>query len=419
VFEDSGVARLRPLTLTRPVFDLRCGAMTLLERQMRHFGATEAGALVRPEVLELCRLGRPDLHVNDPVWVNGGAVLLVNARWLPPPAPAHLPRGPTVGVVGEQVAYAVLPAPEVRELARPNLDWHLADRALSLPRRPAGGALIDWPWDLVERNADALADDYLRWREQYEPGRFEGVSVVGPPELFRAAPTARVEPLALIDTTRGPVLIDRGAVVRAFSRLEGPGYVGPDTQVLSARVSGSSFGPACRIGGEVEASVVQGHSNKAHDGFLGHSYVGEWVNLGAGTQTSDLRNDYGEVRVLLGGQLVHTGRLKVGSFLADHTKASIGCLFDTGSVIGPFAMLVTSGALLPRALPAFCQVREGRTSERTDLKRMFTTAAAVMARRGRQWTDAHAEFFLGLYERTAAERELLRDSELHRLCRVV
>jgi UDP-N-acetylglucosamine diphosphorylase/glucosamine-1-phosphate N-acetyltransferase len=423
VFEDAGVAGLQPLALTRPAFDLRCGALSLLERQLRHFGASEAGAVVRPELLELCRLELPHVRANDPDWLTppaGEAALLVNARWLPPARPAALSTTAELGLVGEQVAYAVVPAEGAHDLAPLDLAWHLSAWKQQWPQVSAGGALIDHPWDLVELNAEALEQDYQSWRAGHAPGAPEGVSVVGPPERFLADPTARLEPLVLVDTTKGPVLVDRGAYVQAFSRLEGPCYVGPGTQVLAGRVRGSSFGPQCRIGGEVEASIVHGHSNKAHEGFLGHSYVGEWVNLGAGSYTSDLRNDYADISVILGGQKVETGRLKVGSFLGDHTKASIGCLFNTGSALGPFGMLVASGTLLPRYLPAFCQVSHGRVQERTDLRQMFGTAATALARRGRAWTEAHAEFFLGLYERTAGERrQLLRDNEQRRLRRVV
>src|SRR5262249_2163314 len=142
--------------------------------------------------------------------------------------------------------------------------------------------------------------------------------------------------------------------------------------------------------------------------------------LGAGTTTSDLRNDYGKISVLLGGQKVDTGMLKVGSFLGDHTKTSIGVLFNTGTVIGPFCQLVASGALMPRVMPPFSRCQGGQVQERTDLREMFTTATTMMARRGQQWTPAHAEFFLDLYERTAGERrQLLRDREQRRLRRVV
>ena len=123
----------------------------------------------------------------------------------------------------------------------------------------------------------------------------------------------------MIDATRGPVLIGREAVVQAFSRVEGPCYLGPGTQVLAARLRGGSFGPQCRLGGEVESSVVQGFSNKYHDGFLGHSYVGEWVNFGAGSHTSDLRTDYGPIKMTVNGAAVQSGVIKIGSYLGDHT----------------------------------------------------------------------------------------------------
>jgi UDP-N-acetylglucosamine diphosphorylase/glucosamine-1-phosphate N-acetyltransferase len=281
--------------------------------------------------------------------------------------------------------------------------------------------MVNYPWDLVERNALALEQDYLHWRRQRgDVAGPAGPTLLGPGERFLADPSARIEPLVLVDTTRGPVLIDRGAVVQAFSRLEGPCYVGPDTQVLAARVRGSSFGPQCRIGGEVEASIVQGYSNKAHDGFLGHSYLGEWVNFGAGTHTSDLRNDYGVVRVRVDGERVDTGLLKVGAFVGDHTKTSINALLNTGTAVGPFAQLLASGSLLPPAVPPFCQVAQGRVQERTDLRQMFTTAHTAMARRGREWTETHAEYFFDLYEQTAGERrQLIRENEQRRLRRVV
>src|SRR5262249_49955496 len=197
----------------------------------------------------------------------------------------------------------------------------------------------DGPWDRVEANAAALIRDEALWRTHREAASLRGLTIQGPADRFLADASARVEPFVLIDTTKGPVMLDHGVVVRSFSRLEGPCYVGPQTQILAGRVMGSSFGPQCRIGGEGGSAIVHGYSNKAHEGFLGHSYVGEWVNFGSGTQTSDLRNDYGQVTVTVNGERVPTGLLKVGAFVGDHTKTSIGTLFNTGSVAGPFGML--------------------------------------------------------------------------------
>ena len=127
--------------------------------------------------------------------------------------------------------------------------------------------------------------------------------------------------MVVIDATKGPVLIDRDAWCGPSAGWKG--------RATSARqphpgreTAGGSIGPKCRVGGEVEASIVHGHSNKAHEGFLGHSYVGEWVNLGAGTQVSDLRNDYGAIAFRIGGRTVDSGLLKVGAFLGDHAKTS-------------------------------------------------------------------------------------------------
>jgi UDP-N-acetylglucosamine diphosphorylase/glucosamine-1-phosphate N-acetyltransferase len=415
VFEDAAVAQLGPLAQTRPVFELRCGAASLFERQKRCLDADEAAVVVRPELAALCRFNWPGRPVNDLALPDSEPVVLVNGRWLAPEQTPTLDE-PHAGLLGGQLAYLVPPPGKTGELNAADLARCLAEWRDTLPARSAGGVMVDRPWDLVEHNARALLDDERHWRTHRATVVPPGPTVQGPAERFLVDPTARVEGLVFVDTTRGPVLLDRGVVVQAFSRLEGPLYVGPDTHVLAGRVKGSSFGPYCRIGGEVESAIVHGFSNKAHEGFLGHSYLGEWVNLGAGTQTSDLRNDYGNVTLTVSGQRVDSGLLKVGAFVGDHTKTSVDTLLNTGSVCGPFAMLVASGGLLPRTLPAFSLFSQGRLRERTDLGAMFATAATMMARRGQSWTQEHADFYLDLYERTSGERHrLLRDTEQRRL----
>jgi UDP-N-acetylglucosamine diphosphorylase/glucosamine-1-phosphate N-acetyltransferase len=426
VFEDVGTARLTPLALTRAVFDLRCGALSLLERQRQALWQgrqdVRVGVLVRPELEALVRTWTPDLVVNDRTWLTDGPgpLVLVNGRWLAVEPGAAPSARPEVGLVGEQVAWAVLPSGVVAAPETFREPSGLEKWKETLPTRPAGGVMIDYPWTLVENNARALEVDCQRPQPSRGAGPARGslppgAVVVGSPERLWIDPTARVESLTHFDTTSGPIWIDRGAIVQAFSRIDGPCYIGPETHLLAARVKGVSIGPHCRIGGEVEVSIVQGHSNKAHDGFLGHSWLGEWVNLGAGTHTSDLRNDYSRVGMVLDGHKVDTGLLKVGSFIGDHTKTSIGTLFNTGSLIGPFGQLVASGTLMPRYLPPFCQVNNGRISARTDLGRIFQTAETAMGRRKVPWTEVHSEFFVTLYEQTeGARKQLLSDSEQRR-----
>jgi UDP-N-acetylglucosamine diphosphorylase/glucosamine-1-phosphate N-acetyltransferase len=423
VFEDAAVGNLYPLTATRPAFALRCGATTLLDKQCRFFGTQTVAAQVRPVLAGLCRTQRPELLVNDPDWLHGAAdgeiVVLVNGRWLPPAGTGEIPKRPEMGMAGDEVAYVALTAAAARALAPDRRGWQMAHWRDEWPRRAVGGSLISYPWELIRRNAAALEDDFRHGQPKaaLPPA---GLTLVGPAERLRIDPTAKVEPLALIDTTNGPVWIDRGAVVQAFSRIEGPCYVGPQTQVLGGRVKGSSLGPQCRIGGECEETIVHGFSNKAHDGFLGHSYLGEWVNFGAGTQTSDLRTDYETVRFVVNGQKVDSGLRKVGAFVGDHAKTSVNALLNTGSMVGPFALLLASGTLLPRSVPAFCEVAHGRLQERNDLREMFATAETMMGRRDQEWTAEHAEFFLQLYEETAeGRRHMIRESEQRRMRRVV
>jgi UDP-N-acetylglucosamine diphosphorylase / glucose-1-phosphate thymidylyltransferase / UDP-N-acetylgalactosamine diphosphorylase / glucosamine-1-phosphate N-acetyltransferase / galactosamine-1-phosphate N-acetyltransferase len=420
VFEDAECSGLEPLTLTRPAFDLLCGASSLLERQIRCFAAGEVGALVRPMLADLCRIMHPEIKVNDDDWMRRGPTVLVNGRWLCV-GKLELTGGPEVGMVGDQIAYIVSPNGETIDTDLESLSWQRDHWKHTLLQRPAGGSLIAYPWHLVERNGEALGHDYSDWKTNREWAPLPaGATIIGPPEQVLIDPVARVEPLVVLDATKGPVLIDRGAVVQAFSRLEGPCYVGPDSQVMGAKLRGGSIGPQCRVGGEVEASILHGYSNKAHDGFLGHSYVGEWVNLAAGTQVSDLRADYGTVGFRIGGRTIDSGLMKAGAYFGDHAKTSINALINTGTLCGPFSQLLTNGGLLPRVAPAFCRVAHGRLQERTDLREMFDTAAVMMGRRQREWTPEHAELFLALYEQTAGQRrQTIREADQRRLRRVV
>jgi UDP-N-acetylglucosamine diphosphorylase / glucose-1-phosphate thymidylyltransferase / UDP-N-acetylgalactosamine diphosphorylase / glucosamine-1-phosphate N-acetyltransferase / galactosamine-1-phosphate N-acetyltransferase len=420
IYEDSGNAWLEPLALTRPGFALWCGAERLFERQRRQFAPHEVGYWVRPLLIELWKLEQPDEPVNDADWLHEGTTIWLNGRWLPAAGVTLDPLVPHVGVIGEQIAYAVLPAGAVPSTR--TLDAWLEDWKQQLPNRPVGGAMINFLWDLVDRNGEALTCD-AAWFQARHPAQTlpSQVAVLGPQEQLIVAQGAVVEPFVFADTRGGPVMIDQGAHVHAFSRLEGPCYVGKESWIVAAKLRrDSTIGPGCRIGGEVEASIVQGQSNKYHDGFLGHSYVGAWVNLAAATQTSDLRNDYDVVRVTVNGQRIVTGRAKIGSYIGDHAKTGLGALLNTGSTIGAFANVLPSGDLAPQVIPSFCLLNHGQLQEQWDLRKLFNTAARVMQRRGQRLTDVHLDFFYGLFDATSALRhKAVRDLESRRIRRSV
>ena len=274
-------------------------------------------------------------------------------------------------------------------------------------RSDVGGAWVRRPWDLVALNAEQIVRDCANMRRSgsgwSDPAAF---TRIGPADRLWIRDQARVEPYTVFDTTNGPIIVEAGAVVQSFTRIEGPCFIGRDTQLFRANLRGGvTLGPNCRIGGEVEASIVHGHSNKYHEGFLGHSYVGEWVNLGAITSNSDLRNDYGEVHVPLSGDPVATGQAKVGCFLGDHTRTGLGSMLNTGTAIGVMCNVLPAGLLLPKHVPSFTAVLYGRIAPGFSLEQLFATARTVKERRKQAFTTTEEELYVELFERTRLERE--------------
>lgn len=402
-----------PLSLTRPVFDLRCGLAPLGERLWRYLGATSPGAVIRPHLVELYRQQHSGLAVNDVDWLAEGPVALVNGLWLPPDGHADLGTEPHVGFVGNDLAYVWAGREQAVQFKGETFEALLTGWKKTLPARAVGGHIIQFPWDLIDHNSTQIGRDLVEPRRTFlKSSAALPLALLGPADRLHVEPTARIEPFVVADATRGPVVIDEGAVIASFTRLEGPCHIGPNTQVFGAKIrTGTSLGPNCRIGGEVECSIVHGHSNKYHDGFLGHSYIGEWVNLAAGTNNSDLRNDYGPVSVVLQRQSIATGRTKVGCFLGDHVKTGLGTQINTGASVGIFSNLFPSGSLAPKYVPSFVNYSHGNLDEGFPLETLLATAQEMMRRRGCQLSDAHRRLYTFLLEETAPTRQrVLREA---------
>lgn len=425
LFEDRGALELSPLSLTRPVFDLLCGSSSLADQQLHCVRSPEVGLIVRNEMADLALSERPHAAVNDETWLRAGPVVLINGRWLPPlPTRLISIAEPCVGMANGAIAFAVVSPELLAGDPVQCLDVCLERLKRTLPHVAAGGTVVQHAWELIHANAARISEEftYRVEAEEDDPAgwRPAGCAIVGPADKLLIDPLALVDPMVVFDTTRGPITIETGAVVTAFSRIEGPSFVGAGTHVLGAKIrGGTTLGPCCRIGGEVECSIVQGFTNKYHDGFLGHSYVGSWVNMGAGCQVSDLRNDYGEVTVTLNGRSTPTGETKIGSLIGDHAKIGIGSLLNTGSVIGPFGQSLPAGRLLPKYVPPFCTTSFDRVAEHTELDALLTTAATVMARRGRALTPVYEDLYRSLFAATAPERrQALRETPRPRLRKV-
>ncbi len=389
LFEDAGFANLLPILYWRTVFEIRCGATTFAERLARRAGCKPGGLWTRNWIAPVAR-DRFDLPVNQPVTAGD---VLVNGRWIPD-AGLSFPPPPCIATCDGEIAFVVCDHALAQRLAPdsfldPDAQSELANDA---PPLDAGGSMIRYPWDILEKNTHCLVHD---WKPEYAllDGSVHPAAVLIEPRSIRIEKGATVMPGAVIDATDGPVILETGSTVRPHACICGPACIAAGSVINPHAYihGGTSIGPVCKIGGEVDACVFQGYANKQHHGFLGHAFVAGWVNLGAGTVNSDLKNTYGRVRVPINGQPVDTGKTFVGAVIADYSKTAIQTAIPTGAVIG-FAVNTAVSRLLPQFVRSFAWMTD-RGLHEGDPQKLISVAKQAMARRNVTMTEAEEQLF--------------------------
>lgn len=396
-----------PVALSRPIWELRSGMTTLGEKLIARCGASDIAGFVPPYMAAATRERTP-WPINEPGCLTGQDLVLVNAR--AKAAELEPPRSGPSQIAFDADGDCIWARINRDDLSQ--LDTQSIDALLSSARQRLPAATIPptwtYTWELVLTNPANLAADFQAAGRKGVEGRLEQpVSIRGSQDNVYVAPGALVHPMVVIDVEHGPVYIDEGAEIHPFTRIEGPCYIGKKSILLGAKCrEGMTIGPMCRVGGEVEESIIQGYSNKYHDGFLGHAYVGEWVNLGALTTNSDLKNDYSDVSVMLDGKnAIDTGSRKVGSLIGDHTKTSIGTLLNTGAYVGAMGLIAGTGKPLPKFIPSFAWFLEGVVTKGFGKRKLYETARTVMDRRGSRWTEAQESMWDEIHKLTAGPRD--------------
>lgn len=380
LFDDATARDWFPFCLTRPAGELRFGVMTLRQRAEQRFGLRCTGHVAAPHLRAFDEPWTPPVLSELPP--AGRATLFLSSRAALDPDETQLGPEPHLIAVEGVVCGWYVPA----GTTQPD-EAFLLDPVANTPRLPVrelAGRLLAHPWQLVTENVDRIAAD-VAWLhpEASRPGLPHGVHVLGDGPIVVGRNVA-LEPGTVLDASEGPIWLDDHVVVRAFSRLAGPLYVGPGSTLLGGSCEAASIGPVCRVRGEVAESTFLGYANKAHDGFLGHALVGMWVNLGAFTTNSDLKNNYGVVRMWTPAGVMDTGAIKLGALVGDHVKTAIGTLLNTGTVVGPGANIF--GGSPPKFVPPFAWGGSDPMS-RHDIDRFLDTAAMAMQRRGVVLTD--------------------------------
>jgi UDP-N-acetylglucosamine diphosphorylase/glucosamine-1-phosphate N-acetyltransferase len=400
LFDDGRARRWAPFTLTRPVGELLFGCMTLKERAERVFSTACEGHVSRRALLGFEEPGAASTVTLHDVGTRGRRVLL-SSRAVPRLESLDVPDDLTRLEIDGTPAGWILPD----GAALPSEIWLRDPSAATKIGRvlELSGTVLESPWDLVAKNPERVrADVQALWPRGDKP---DGVVRIGEGVLSLGA-DAVVEPGVFVDTRQGPVRLSDGVRVEGPARLIGPLFVGARTKVLGGSVGTSSIGPVSIVRGEVADSVILGYVNKAHDGYIGHSLLGRWVNLGAFTTNSDLKNNYGTVRVWSPDGDVDTGLLKVGCFLGDHVKTGIGTTLNTGTIIGA-GTNVFGGMMPPSAIPPFCW---GTGSELTEhrLDKFLETAERAMGRRNQPLSAGMRRVLENAWHGTVSQRNTTR-----------
>lgn len=382
IYEDDSYKNLLPLVYLRPVFELYCGRLSLYEKIKNFYPNDDICLLVRPVLRDLTQGKYPEIKVNE--IISNGMSLFISARAILHEKVDLTEKERVFADKNNEIVGFCVENSRIRQFpitTKTILKW-------SLPQKHVNAISVKHLWDLIELNKQELVNDFYKSAIH---GKFSPHAIIiGDISNLYLGVDADIEANAVIDLRSGPVYIDDNAKILALSKIIGPAYIGKNTIVDQAKITGgTTIGANCRISGEVESSIFQGFINKHHYGFIGHSYIGEWVNLGAGTTNSDLKNNYSTVKVKIGNKLIDSGQIKVGCFIGDHTKIAIGTMIPTGAVFGVFANVLESA----KSLPNFYWSK----GKRWQLDKAITTAKIVMSRRNIALTPNYEKLIREIY----------------------
>jgi UDP-N-acetylglucosamine diphosphorylase/glucosamine-1-phosphate N-acetyltransferase len=396
-----------PITLTRPAFDLILGTRTLIDGILGEAKPEYYSLLVSEYLSPITTKRHKNADVN-PQKIEGD-VILINSLIRPdlPELNSLLKKdGRFVAFSGNNLVIARVSSKLAKEVLIPPgsvaKDFSNKFKGYANELTLSEDSLIRYPWQLIELNDQAIKRQLSPSKITLDMGR--NVMVSGPKSGLILEEDVKIDDHTFFDTSEGPIHVGSGSRILPFTRIKGPVYIGRNSLILSAIIGeGTTIGDFVKVGGEVDRTIFAGYSNKAHEGFIGHSYIGEWVNLGAMTTNSDLKDTYGTVKVSVRGKRVDSERIKVGSFIADNVKTSIGACIYTGKKLGVASYV--HGYVLDD-VPSFTIYSKsmGYRSFEVGIESAIETQRRMMERRNVQQSKEDKDLLMEIFRMTQEER---------------
>lgn len=391
LFEDSLCQHLNPLLLTRPADDLRTGILTIYDKWKYALKPDRVSRLLRSELDEVFETGTVS-SADSCYWVN--------ARYLP-----------TENLVEEikDIAAGTCIRSDSTVIAG-HVDGHISatwfekrspDFSTLSASKATGFLSVEHPWDLFLMNGEQIRRDI----HLLQPQKSSSVSISEHAVLeceqdIYIEDGATVAPGAILSACEGPIYLGKNAKIMAGALIQGPCAIGEGSTVkMGAKIYGdTTLGPVCKAGGEISNTVFHSYSNKAHDGYIGNSVVGQWCNFGAGTTVSNLKINYSNIRTTDWGskEEIDTGQQFLGLIMGDHSKTAINCVINSGSVFGVNSNILTRD-FPPKHIPSFSWVSKEAISS-YPLEKAYNTMEAMMRRRKVPFTETYKELMEHIFE---------------------
>jgi UDP-N-acetylglucosamine diphosphorylase/glucosamine-1-phosphate N-acetyltransferase len=414
IFEDDHFSQFLPLVHFRPVYALRCGIFSLKEKLLRAYPRANVAIQCRKNLALCIKYRKPQFSVNE---IPGEDCLFINGRILSDQSLARkvplMSKQDVVYISNGQILAAYVSGQNLERIKK-NLSSPLSlSNFMGLHQIEIEIETVSYPWDLIQKNGTQIVKDFesiakkAGKKQSHIRGKLHsGVHLLGKKNII-IEHGAVIFPGTVLDAEAGPIYIGTNVKIFPQSTIIGPACILDGTLIKTGAqiYENTTIGPVCKVGGEIEGSIIHSYSNKQHAGFLGHSYLGSWVNLGAGTNNSDLKNNYSSVKVQVGTKQIDTGLSFVGLIMGDHSKSAIGTSFNTGTVVGVCCNMFGIG-FPPKYIPSFSWCGAGEPCTVYNIDKAINLARLVMARRNIGLIDIEADLFRDVYNSTSDERRL-------------
>lgn len=400
LFEDEFTRNLNPLVHLRPVYDLQFGVRSIRDKYQLIFGDEFISLHCRDELASVMAERNPRAEINTYsadkyIFINGRCVISEEELGKISSDDDRLYTN------NGKIAVAVLTGDNLKKIRAAGGKLLDRDDFPALNEKGIECLWLDYPWDLFLGNGKEIEREFDS--PMMDGKIYDGVSIINS-AIVSVGNGVKIKPGTVLDAEEGPIIFASGVLIMSNSVIQGPVYIGENSIIKAgARIyGGTSIGEECKVGGEVSNSIIHSYSNKQHEGFLGHSYIGKWVNLGADSNNSDLKNNYGKVKFYVEGKFRDTGTIHCGLVTGDHSKVGINTMFNTGTHVG-VACNIYGGGFPPKFIPSFSWGGADGMTEHI-LDKAVDTALRVMKRRKVILKPAEIELLKNLFDRTAAER---------------